>query len=143
MWAHLPAFLACAIGAGMGLYAMIRPGWAAKLVRLRDRPDLPGGFAEFRATYGGLFFATHAVAAGLLAAALTGPGPAAQDVSGLFYPAAMGALTVCAAIWLGTAVGRTLSVLADKTGGGFNFASIGFETTLGVLLLTPLIVRLI
>jgi hypothetical protein len=62
-----------AIGAGVGLYAMIRPGWAAWLVRLYPDPSRPGGFGEFRPTYGGLFFFTHALALVCLVLLTTSP----------------------------------------------------------------------
>ncbi len=51
-----------AIGAGMGLYAMIRPGWAAWLVRLNPDTGRPGGVGEFRATFGAFVFFNHAPA---------------------------------------------------------------------------------
>ncbi len=139
MWVYWLAMAALAIGAGMGLYALINPRWAAWLVRLRDDPARPGGAAEFRGTYGGLFFATHSVALFLLIASLYGPPAAAGSFTGLYFPAAIGALLVCASAWIGTAIGRALSIALDGTGGGFNAASIGFELTLGFLLLAPLI----
>ena len=59
-------FWLCALallgGAGMGAYALVNPRWAAWLVRLQPDPARPGGAGEFRATYGGLFFAVHALA---------------------------------------------------------------------------------
>jgi hypothetical protein len=133
------ALVGCVIGAGMGLYGMINPRWAAMLVRLRDDPQRPGGFAEFRATYGGGFFATHAFALFMLTAFLQereslGPFPTHWTM--------LGALGVCACIWLGTSVGRLISIFADKSGGGFNYASIVFEVALGLMIAAPLIVML-
>jgi hypothetical protein len=53
--------LALAFGALLGLRGLIDPRWAQKLVRLRP-DEQGGGFAEFRATYGGVFLGLHAVA---------------------------------------------------------------------------------
>src|SRR5690242_20363139 len=44
--------LALAFGAYLGLRGLFDPNWAAKLVRLKP-DERGGGFAEFRATYGG------------------------------------------------------------------------------------------
>jgi hypothetical protein len=124
------------IGAGMGLYAMINPRWASQLVRLRE--DQPGGAAEFRGTYGGLFLGAHAAALAFLI-------PFAQEIEDLggipTHWALMGALAACAMIWLGTSVGRVLSVTLDKTGGVFNYGSIAFELALGLAIAAPWIAR--
>jgi hypothetical protein len=115
----------------MGLYAMLaNPGWASRLVRLLPDPARPGGFAEFRATYGGLFAATHLLALAFVAEALRKPDIGANLL-------ALGASAVCAAIWGGTAIGRAISIAADKTGGGFNAGSLVFEVVLGLLIAAP------
>jgi hypothetical protein len=121
-----------AIGAGMGLAGLLNPKWAANLVRLRDNPDRPGGFAEFRGTYGGLFLASHAVAlAWVLPSASTG----------VVGEMALGAVMVCGAMWIGTAVARLLSIVLDKTGGAFNYASVAFEIALGLAIVAPWMVQ--
>lgn len=124
-----------AIGAGMGLYAMIRPGWAAWLVRLNPDPGRPGGFGEFRATYGGLFFFTHALALVCLVLLATSPegGQAPLPEAAVFGMCAIGA-----AMWWGTAIGRTFSLIADRQGLGFNAASIAFEAVMGALIASPI-----
>ena len=53
--------LALAFGAALGVRALIDPDWAAKFVRLKP-DEQGGGFAEFRATYGGVFLGLHLVA---------------------------------------------------------------------------------
>jgi hypothetical protein len=115
----------------MGAYALINPRWAARLVRLRDDPERLGGFAEFRATYGGLFLATHLVALHSLLTAnlIPNEGPFVWPVNP--------ATDVCAAMWVGTAVGRGLSMLADKTATRFNCISLAFELGLGLLIAAP------
>lgn len=136
LWPIYLSLVGLAIGAGMGAYAMINPRWAAGLVRLRDDPERPGGFAEFRGTYGGLFFGGHAVSAYLVLTALdlatsgAGLGPAAV----LIIPAT----AIPASLWWGTAIGRAISVIVDRTGGGFNYASLAFEAVLGALIAAPL-----
>lgn len=119
------------IGAGMGAYGLINPNWAAWLVRLQPDPARPGGFSEFRGTYGGLFLGAHAMALALMVAGFT--------YAGQWYAAAGGAALVCAAMWIGTAIGRLISMLADKTAGGFAWASVGFELVLGLLIASPVL----
>ena len=46
--------LALAFGAYLGARGLFDPHWAQKLVRLKP-DEQGGGFAEFRATYGGVF----------------------------------------------------------------------------------------
>ena len=55
-------------GAVLGLSAMFSPAWASRVVRLVEDPDplRPGGYSEFRATYGGLFLFSHLMTAILL-----------------------------------------------------------------------------
>jgi hypothetical protein len=115
------------IGAGMGLAGLLNPKWAANLVRLRDIPEKPGGFAEFRGTYGGLFLASHAVALFWVLPAF----------GGNLSETALGAVMVCGAMWIGTGVARVLSIALDKTGGGFNHASVAFEFALGLAIVAP------
>ena len=47
--------LGLAFGGALGLRALFDPKWAARLVRLKA-DEQGGGQAEFRATYGGVFF---------------------------------------------------------------------------------------
>jgi hypothetical protein len=139
LWPFWLSLAGCAIGAGMGAYAMLKPSWAAWLVRLRDDPARPGGSAEFRGTYGGLFFAVHAGAAYFIWTVmdmLSLGDPMALQL-GLFtlVPAA----ALAALVWWGTAVGRVISILADKNGGAFNYGSVVFELILGALIAAPLL----
>ena len=125
---EIVALIACSLGAGMGLYGLINPQWAARLVRLRAAEGQPGGFAEFRATYGGMFLFTHAAAIfGVLA---TGP-----SFSAIFcFPVA--------ALWAGAGIGRTLSMLLDGTRTPFNLMSVVFELGMAVAIGLPLILFL-
>jgi hypothetical protein len=53
------ALVGLGIGALLGLGALFAPDWAAGVVRLKADPEKPGGYSEFRATYGGLLLLTH------------------------------------------------------------------------------------
>lgn len=127
-----------AIGAAMGLWGLINPRWAAGIVRLRDDPDKPGGFAEFRGTYGGLFLATHAFALVFMVCV-------AREVETLWglptYFTALGAAGACGAMWWGTAVGRVAAIAFDGAGTRYNQASVVFEIVLGALILAPWFMR--
>ena len=122
--------LALAFGAFLGARGLIDPHWAQKLVRLR--PDAQGGgFAEFRAVYGGVFLGLHATALlfvlGWILIGTAGMGGAA-----------IGATAVIAASWLGAALGRLVSMLRDSdTQTKFNQLSVGVEFAMAVLVGAP------
>lgn len=125
-------------GVGMGAYGLINPCWAQGLVRLRDDPEKPGGFAEFRGTYGGLFLASHAVALVLMVAVAR----EVEDLGGVpTLWTALGAAACCGAMWIGTAIGRITSILLDGAGTRYNQASVAFELVLGIVIGTPWIFR--
>ncbi|HPE48718.1 MAG TPA: hypothetical protein PLR76_09980 [Hyphomonas sp.] len=94
--------VALTFGAVLGLGGLFAPGWAAGIVRLIEDPDplKPGGFSEFRATFGGLFLFSHMMA---LAIVVSMP-PVFAVVAVL--PIAVG--------WIGAALGRALSLVADR-----------------------------
>ena len=73
LFAWLLNALALALGVGLGARALIDPRWASRFVRLKA-DDQPGGFAEFRATYGGVFLLFHLCALGLTVRYLQGGG---------------------------------------------------------------------
>ncbi len=89
----------------LGLGSLISPNWGAGVVRLVENPDpaKPGGYSEFRATYGGLFLFSHLMAIVLLLA-LHKAEPAVLTTL-IVMPLAMG--------WFGAAIGRTISLLLD------------------------------
>ena len=121
----MSALLGCLMGGGMGFYAMLRPSWASQIVRLQATPGLVEGKSEFRGTYGGLFFFSHALAAYAIASGLEG--------------AALGA-AILGAGWFGAGVGRVISIFLDRAWTGLNAFNVGFESVLGALLAAPLIV---
>jgi len=125
---------ALAVGALMGLAGLINPRWSANLVRLRDDPGKPGGYAEFRSTYGGLFLATHGFALVFMVCV-------AREIEALSgvptYFTALGAAGVCGLLWWGTAVGRIAAIALDGANTPYNQMSVGFEFALGALIMAP------
>jgi len=121
--------LALAFGALLGARGLLDPYWTQKLVRLQ--PDRQGGgFAEFRATYGGLFLGLH-LAALLLALMWIVRGGALVGVM------ATGACAVIAAAWAGTAFGRSLSMLRDRAYTRFNLFSAALEAAIAIVIGAP------
>jgi len=118
------AGLAALFGGGIGLYAMFSPDWAARIVRLEPANGSKEGRSEFRSSYGGLFFLGHALGFWFLVAGSTG---------------AAAGLGVLGAGWLGSALGRCLSFVLDRTATPANWANVAIEAVLGGCLLAPLL----
>ena len=120
--------LALAFCAGLGARALIDPNWAARLVRLR--PD-EQGFAEFRASYGGLFLASHAAAFYFTMRWIFG----GEAVIGIF---AAGAAAALGGGWIGASLGRVLAIASDRAlATRFNVRSAGAEAVLALLIAAP------
>jgi hypothetical protein len=121
---------AAVIGAGLGLFSLVAPAKAAEIVRLRPDWDAPGGFAEFRATYGGLLLFAHLAV--LLAIVM-------QAQAGM--ASVIGTAFAVGAGWIGAAIGRAVAMAVDhgehQTRTGYNAFSTGFELVLGLALLAP------
>jgi len=128
-WANA---LALAFGVGLGVRAFFDPHWAARLVRLQP-DEQGGGFAEFRATYGGVFAGVHVAALALTFKYLTG----GEHVVGL---AAAGAGAAIAAGWGGACIGRLVSMWRDKTDTRFNRLSAVFEAACALAIGAPWVV---
>lgn len=127
------AWVLCALGlmfgAGLGARALFDPHWAQKLVRLKP-DEQGGGFAEFRATYGGLIFGAHALALVLLALYAIG----GEFVVGV---AATGASAVLSAAWGATAFGRAIAMWRDGADTKFNRMSFGVEVLAAIAIGAP------
>ena len=93
-------------GAVLGLSAMFSPAWASRIVRLVEDPDplRPGGYSEFRDTYGGLFLFAHLMTAILVVNLSTG----SEDIltTLVVLPLAAG--------WVGAGTGRLMSLVFDR-----------------------------
>lgn len=98
------ALIGLGLGAALGLGALFSPEWASRIVRLKADPAKPGGYSEFRATYGGLFLMVHLTAFVIV----------------LHAPPVLATMAVLpvAAGWLGAAMGRIVSMALDRTKGG-------------------------
>lgn len=126
----LLALIGLSLGAVTGLRGMLQPHWIANALKLQADPDRPGGFAEFRASFGGLFLLMHAFAIWMVLTL------GAFDAALVSATVAMG--------WIGAAIGRVLSLVLDKTQngtGGINRIWIGLELIIGGLLLAPMIAQ--
>lgn len=119
----------CAI---LGLASLLSPKWAAGIVRLQadPDPDKPGGFSEFRATYGGLLLMLHLCAVAILMQA---------DLK-LYYK--IFTIFPIAAAWFGAGLGRTVSLLLDKDenrSAGMIPIWIPLEILLGLAIAAPVL----
>lgn len=103
---------------GLGLYGLLVPMGALRLVGLALDPARPEGISEVRATYGGVF-------TGISAAALVLGTP--------------GAFAVLATGWAGAGIARTASVLADRAPLRPNLPGIVVEFGIAVLAATALL----
>ena len=126
------------IGAVLGLSAMFSPAWASRVVRLVEDPDplRPGGYSEFRATYGGLFLFSHLMTA-ILLVNLGGSEPETLT-SIVVLPLAAG--------WVGAGVGRLMSRILDRIKNrepGMIPVWIVFEIIFGLAIAAPFIQSLL
>jgi hypothetical protein len=121
--------LALAAGALLGVRGLLDPKWAQKLVRLKP-DEQRGGFAEFRATYGGLFAAMHAAAL-LFTLKWIGGG---EYVLGV---AAAGASATIAAAWAGACFGRLVAMWRDGARTRFNEIAALIEAAMALLVGGP------
>ena len=126
------------IGAVLGLSAMFSPAWASRVVRLIEDPDplRPGGYSEFRATYGGLFLFSHLMTA-ILLVNLGGSEPEILT-SIVVLPLAAG--------WVGAGVGRLMSRILDRIKNrepGMIPVWIVFEIIFGLAIAAPFIQSLL
>ena len=125
---------AALVGALLGLGSLISPAWGASVVRLQPMADRPGGWAEFRASYGGGLLLLHgAVLLTLVMSFQAGAG------------AVMGSSFAASLYWLGMVIGRGLSMLADaeqETRTSYNLMGLGFELVMAGALGAPFLSHL-
>lgn len=119
----LLAVIACLIGGGLGVLALTRPARVLKMVGLSLTEGVTHSLSEVRATYGGLFFVSHA---GVAVALVSSP------KIGACMAAALGLA------WSGAALGRIVSMVIDRAANRFNLFATLFEGLMGIALATPL-----
>jgi hypothetical protein len=124
--------LALALGGGLGARALIDPHWASRFVRLKP-DEQPGGFAEFRATFGGMILFVHLAALVLTLRYLLAGGALVGVV-------ATGASAAVSAAWGGAAFGRFVSMWRDKTDTKFNRLSVCVEIAMALAIGLPWLV---
>lgn len=133
LFAWILNVLALGFGGALGARALIDPRWAARFARLKPDDKQPGGEAEFRATFGGVFFASHAAAL-LMSVSWISSGAAMMGVY------AAGAAVALAAGWAGSSGGRVLASLFDGVRTRFNTICAGVEALLALMIAAPWIV---
>ncbi len=126
------SLLALGFCALLGLASLFAPKWAAGIVRLTadPDPDKPGGFSEFRATYGGLLLMLHLCAAAIVMQA---------DLK-IYYK--VFTILPIAAAWMGAGLGRTISLLLDgeeNRSAGMIPIWIPMEIALGLAIAAPVL----
>lgn len=121
--------LALCFGAYLGARGLLDPRRASRLVRLQA-DEQGGGFAEFRATYGGVFLGLHGMALLLTLYWLMSSAPSIGSI-------AAGASLPIAAAWAGAAFGRIVSMWRDKTDTHFNRISAGVEAAVAAAIGAP------
>lgn len=133
----LIALIALGFCALLGLGSLFAPKWAAGVVRLVADPDpeKPGGFSEFRATYGGLLLLLHLTAA-IILWQLAGNTNTEVILMKVFM------LMPVAAAWIGAGIGRTFSLLLDSEenrSAGMIPIWIPMELALGLAIAAPVL----
>jgi len=128
------AAVAALIGSFMGLMSLFVPRWGASVVRLAPDPRWKGGFAEFRASYGGALVLAHGAV--LLTLAMSWQAGAG---------AVVGASFAVALYWTGMALGRLVSIALDadrETRTRYNAIGVAFELAMGLGLAAPFLAHL-
>lgn len=131
---EIVSLLALGFGAILGVMALISPQWASGIVRLVEDPDpaKPGGYSEFRATFGGFFMVSHMMTAALLLTV------SASDVNLLSVLVVL----PLAAAWMGASFGRAISLLLDgarNRSNGMIPVWIAMEFLVGLAIAAPLL----
>ena len=113
------AYLAAAAGLALGVFAIVRPHAAARLVGIRIDESLAHSISEIRATYGGVFAGGHLFA--LIAGDAT-----------VFLALACG--------WGGAALVRMGSMFVDRAPTPANIGGTIYEITAAVFLAAPALI---
>jgi len=118
------AIIACVIGGVLGGMTLARPGSAPGLPPLGEGGDAPPstGLATQARAFGGLLILSHATAALFLG-----------------YQSSVGAAMAfaLAMAWLGSALGRSASLLIDKASPRAQLGALAFELLIAITLSLP------
>jgi len=114
------SYLAGLAGLALGLFAIVTPHGAARLVGIQIDASLPQSISEVRATYGGVFAGGHGFSL------LNGSDAA-------FLTLACG--------WGLAGVVRIGSMLFDRAANGPNYGGTAFELAMAGLLAAPILAR--
>ncbi|MFT5932134.1 hypothetical protein [Hyphomonas sp.] len=133
-YGEIISLIVLVFGAVLGTTALISPSWASGIVRLVADPDLekPGGYSEFRATFGGLLMFSHLMTAALLLTV------SRSDVNLLSVLVVL----PMAAAWMGSGFGRTVSLVLDRQqnrANGMNPVWIVMEFFVGLAIAAPIL----
>ncbi len=113
----LLSYLAACFSLALGLFGLVAPQGALRLIGLQMEPGLPQAISEVRATYGGVF------------------------IGASLYPLVSGephAFLTLAACWLLAGFCRLCSALIDDAAATrFNLASVAVEFTVGAAIALP------
>jgi len=126
------AIMALGFASLLGLAGLFVPKWASRMVRLVANPDpeQPGGFAEFRALYGGFFLMLHLTALAIVWQ------PELKTSIKIF------ALFPISAAWIGAAMGRGISLFLDgedNRSAGINPITLAVELAIGLAIAAPVL----
>ncbi|MBI4854858.1 MAG: DUF4345 family protein [Acidobacteria bacterium] len=108
---YLP-ILGALITTALGIMGLVLPNRAAKFISLEPQGLI--GWSEIRATYGGFFL-------------LLGLSCLYLQMDIVYF--------VVGLAWVGAAIGRTISVVFDKSTSAKNFGGIAFESLIATTLL--------
>ncbi|MGD1933834.1 MAG: DUF4345 family protein [Candidatus Phaeomarinobacter sp.] len=112
-------YIAGIIGLGLGVFAIVSPQGAARLVGIKIDESLPHSVSEVRATYGGVFAGGHAFAL-------------ATGSDAAFITLACG--------WGLTGLVRLVSIVIDRAANGANYGGTAFELAMAGLLVAPFVI---
>ncbi len=121
---ELLAWAGAIITLGIGIGGIASPRLAGKITQVG--PLLPGARAEMRASFGGLYLG---LSLAVIAALIAGNG-------------VVGASFAAGLAWIGLALGRIVSFIADRSATAWNWTCVCIELGVGLMLLAPFVAHL-
>ena len=127
--------IGASLGCLLGISGLLFPTWVARTVRLQPYTYKTGGWAEFRANYGGALLFLHAA---IIFSFVM------QSQAGL--GSLIGTSFATALYWTGMALGRVISILLDTnhhTFNGYNVIATVFELSMALAMAAPFLDHLL